>query len=247
MWHVQQMGQGPVLLLLHGTGASTHSWRDLAPRLAAQFTVIAPDLPGHGFSAMPAPAQLSLTGMARAVADLVDVLGLTIAGAVGHSAGAAIAVQMVFGRRIAPQVVMGMNAALLPLDGAARVLFPPTARLMAATSLAPRLFAWRASDRSAVTRLIDGTGSTLDERGLALYGRLVGDVKHVSAALGMMARWNLEDLEARLRDLDVPLSLLVGTRDRAVPPAHARRVLAALPLTTPATLTVLEGLSLIHI
>lgn len=31
-WHVQQLGQGPVLLLLHGTGAATHSWRDIAPR-----------------------------------------------------------------------------------------------------------------------------------------------------------------------------------------------------------------------
>ena len=53
-WHVQVMGSGPVLLLLHGTGASSHSWRDLAPRLARHFTVLAPDLPGHGFSAQPA-------------------------------------------------------------------------------------------------------------------------------------------------------------------------------------------------
>ena len=47
-WHVQQMGEGPPILLIHGTGASTHSWRDLAPLLAERFTVIAADLPGHG-------------------------------------------------------------------------------------------------------------------------------------------------------------------------------------------------------
>ena len=52
-WHVQVMGQGPVVLLLHGTGASTHSLRDLAPLLAEHFTVVAPDLPGHGFTAVP--------------------------------------------------------------------------------------------------------------------------------------------------------------------------------------------------
>ena len=52
-WHVQQMGRGPVLLLLHGTGASTHSWRALLPLLAKSFTVVAPDLPGHGFTATP--------------------------------------------------------------------------------------------------------------------------------------------------------------------------------------------------
>ena len=49
-WHVQLMGDGPALLLLHGTGAATHSWRALAPLLAERFTVVAPDLPGHGFT-----------------------------------------------------------------------------------------------------------------------------------------------------------------------------------------------------
>ena len=54
-WHVQQWPApapgAPTLLLLHGTGASTHSWRDLAPLLAQHAGVIAVDLPGHGFSA----------------------------------------------------------------------------------------------------------------------------------------------------------------------------------------------------
>ena len=52
-WHVQRMGAGPALLLLHGTGAATHSWRALAPLLAEHFTVVAPDLPGHGFTGPP--------------------------------------------------------------------------------------------------------------------------------------------------------------------------------------------------
>ncbi len=43
-WHVQVMGEGPVALLLHGTGSSSHSWRDVMPRLAKSFTVVAPDL-----------------------------------------------------------------------------------------------------------------------------------------------------------------------------------------------------------
>jgi magnesium chelatase accessory protein len=52
-WHVQVMGKGPCALLLHGTGASTHSFRDLAPALAPDFSVIAVDLPGHGFTGTP--------------------------------------------------------------------------------------------------------------------------------------------------------------------------------------------------
>lgn len=50
-WHVQRMGEGPALLLLHGTAAATHSWAGLMPLLARRFTVIAIDLPGHGFTA----------------------------------------------------------------------------------------------------------------------------------------------------------------------------------------------------
>ena len=57
-WHVQMMGTGPQVLLLHGAGAATHSWRDVAPLLARDFTVIAPDLPGHGFTDTPRGRRL---------------------------------------------------------------------------------------------------------------------------------------------------------------------------------------------
>ena len=71
-WHVQIMGAGPPLLLVHGTGASTHSWRDLMPLLAERYRVVAPDLPGHGFTQMPASSEgLSLPGMAAGVASLL--------------------------------------------------------------------------------------------------------------------------------------------------------------------------------
>lgn len=236
-WHLQRMGDGPGLLLIHGTGASTHSWRDLAPRLATRFTVLGIDLPGHGFTDMPAAReQLSLTGMATALGALVAAVGLDVRWVVGHSAGAAIAARMALDRHIAPRGLIGINAALLPLDGLSGLLFPPAARLMASSPLAARLFAWRAADSRSVQRLVAGTGSTLDARGIEFYGRLVRDVKHVSAALGMMANWDLERLT--LRRLAAPLTLIAGTADRAVPLAQARRAQA---LATGATLHLLDG------
>ncbi len=69
-WHVQRMGEGPPLLLIHGTGAATHSWRALLPLLAQHFDVIAPDLPGHGFTQSPPSHRLSLPGMAADVSRL---------------------------------------------------------------------------------------------------------------------------------------------------------------------------------
>ncbi|MEM7746067.1 MAG: alpha/beta fold hydrolase, partial [Pseudomonadota bacterium] len=90
-WHVQRMGSGPRLLLLHGTGGATHSWRGLLPALADRFDVVAPDLPGHGFSSM---GMASLPGMAGAVRDLLATLDVAPEYIVGHSAGAAIALRL---------------------------------------------------------------------------------------------------------------------------------------------------------
>ena len=75
-WHVQVWGEGPVLLLLHGTGAATHSWRALAPLLAEHFTVVAPDLPGHGFTTGGPAGGLAMPAMARAVGELLRTMDL---------------------------------------------------------------------------------------------------------------------------------------------------------------------------
>ena len=50
-WHVQIAGEtGPTILLLHGTGASAHSWSEIIPQLAAHARIVVPDLPGHAFT-----------------------------------------------------------------------------------------------------------------------------------------------------------------------------------------------------
>jgi len=228
-WHVQHLGRGPVLLLVHGTGAATHSWRSLAPRLAAAFTVIAPDLPGHGFTASPAPARLSLPGMARDLGTLLEELEVEPALVVGHSAGAAIAARMVLDELLAPQGLVSLNGALLPLRGLAGHIFSPMAKLFARSPLTARLFARRANDPAAIERLLRGTGSAFDREGVALYRRLVSRPGHVAAALNMMANWDLEPLARELGALRVPLLLLVGDNDRTIPPSDARRAGAILP------------------
>ncbi len=249
-WHVQQFpGPGPdapCLLLLHGTGASTHSWRDLAPLLAQRYQVIAPDLPGHAFTGLPpggvGSPQLTLPGMAAALHGLLFALGQTPLRVVGHSAGAAIAVRMCLDGLIQPQRLTGLNAALLPLGGLAGAVFSPAAKLMAAAPLVPRLFAWRARDPAVLQRLLNSTGSTLDATGTDLYRRLVGSPAHATGALGMMANWDLPTLAAELPRLAVPLDLLVGSRDRTVPPEQAQRVRARLNDAARGCIAVLEGL-----
>ena len=227
-WHVQCLGRGPAMLLLHGTGAATHTWRGLAPLLARHYTVVAPDLPAHGGTARPDDDRMTLPGMAGGLRALLDALGVEPALAVGHSAGAAILARMCLDGAIAPRGLVSLNGALLELPGLPRAVFSPLARLLAASPL-PRLFAWRARDRSAVERLVASTGSQLDAAGVDLYARLVRDPAHVEGVLTMMARWDLAALEAELPGIAVPLLLVVGLQDGTVPPSEGRRVRDRVP------------------
>jgi magnesium chelatase accessory protein len=228
-WHVQQLGDGPVALLVHGTGASTHSWRALAPLLAAHFTVVAPDLPGHGFTQRAPAYQLSLPGMALALDALLRQLEASPVIAVGHSAGAAILARMSLDRRIAPRRLVSLNGALLPLYGTAGHLFSPLAKLLVGIPLVPWLFAQRCADRSVVERMVRDTGSTIEPYGIDLYARLARSPAHVAAALGMMANWDLVSLERELPRLTTPLILVAAGRDRAILPTTAFRVRAIVP------------------
>lgn len=228
-WHVQVAGAGPVMLLVHGTGAATHSWRGLLPLLAQHFTVVAPDLPGHGFTEAPAMSRMSLSGMARALQNLLWALEMVPAMATGHSAGAAILVQMVAAGQIEPRSLVGLNGALLPLGGAAGQLFSPLAKLLAGLPGLPDLFAWRAREMKVVRRLIDATGSVIDDEGVALYQRVVTQRSHAAAALAMMAQWDLRSLTDSLGRVQQPALLIAGTQDRTVPPTQSEQVAALLP------------------
>jgi magnesium chelatase accessory protein len=226
-WHVQELGSGPVALLVHGTGASTHSWRSLAPMLAERYRVVAIDLPGHAFTdrlAVP-----SLPEMARVLAEMLRSIDARPALAVGNSAGAAIVARMALDDLIAPAALVSINGAFLPLPGLQGVVFSPMARFLASSPLAAHVFAWRAKDPAAVRRLIGSTGSNIDRVGSELYGRLVRSPAHVEGTLRMMASWELDGLQRDLPSLHVPLLLLVGTNDGTVPPAEAERVKRLLP------------------
>ncbi len=233
-WHVQLMGDAdaPAVLLLHGTGAATHSWRGLAPLLAGHFRVIAPDLPGHGFSSAPPDGDHSLPSFSSLITKLLSALTITPILIIGHSAGAAIAVRMSLDGLAEPESIVSINGALLPLQGLPGQIFSPLAKLLAANSIVPRLFSWRAGDPAVTERLLRGTGSKIDDETLACYGELMRHSSHATAALKMMAHWNLNSLQRDLPRLKTPLHLIVGSNDRTVPVSEADRVKAFLPKTS---------------
>ena len=227
-WHVQRMGAGPKLLLVHGTGASTHSWRALAPLLATRFDILAPDLPGHGFSDSLRSAVASLPAMSKALHQLLGALDFQPDMVVGHSAGAAILARMCLDGMIAPRLLVSLNGAFLPFEGLAGHLFPPMARLLFLNPIAPRLFAWSA-DKAAVSRLLRGMGSVIEPAGIDQYVRLFSNKTHVEGVLAMLANWDLVPLQRDLGKLKTPLALIAAAQDKAVPPETARQIQARLP------------------
>jgi magnesium chelatase accessory protein len=229
-WHVQIMGEGPPLVLLHGTGAATHSWRDIAPLLARTHSVVALDLPGHGFTAMPRyGADFALPRVAQGVTEVLRVLDVAPAALIGHSAGAAIAVRMALDGIDPPLGIVGINAALLPFPGP----LGPWARLLARTLFynpaAIGIFSHRAAQSGAVDDLLRGTGSSIDAAGVALYERLFRTKSHLEGTIALMSHWDLDALYRNLPTLTTPLTLIVGDRDRAVPPSNAAAIRRVVP------------------
>ena len=227
-WHVQVMGEGPALLLLHGTGAATHSWRDVMPKLAANHTVVAVDLPGHAFTQPPSKNSLSLPGMAAAVATLLRTLNVSPVRAVGHSAGAAVLVRMAVERLFAPHDIISFNGAFFPVTGVAGQFFSPLAKTFANATLVQKLFA-KMADRKAVERLLRDTGSNIDAEGITLYQQLFSNEGHIAGTLGMMAAWDLHWVPQDLKNLPVPMTLVFASGDRTIPPARAAEAAKLVP------------------
>ena len=230
LWHVQEVGAGPVVLLLHGAGGATHSFRHLIPLLIPQYRIVALDLPGQGLSVLGARGRCGLDPVAEDIAALIRHQGWQPFAIIGHSAGAAIAQRLA---EILPlNAVIGINSALGAFEGLEGWLFPVMAKALALTPFVPSLFSKLAGTPTQVRQLIATTGSTLDEEGLALYLHLMKKPAHVSATLAMMAQWNLTPFLRRLKDQKVPSLLLTATNDRAVPPTVSARAAQVMPNAT---------------
>ena len=220
-WHVQEVGAGKTVLLLHGAGGSTHSFRDLLLQLSTQYHVIALDLPGHGFTQLGARHRSGLDLMAKDIAALCIQEGWAPDVIVGHSAGAAVAFRLAAPdllQREYPHIVIGINAALSEFKGIAGLLFPTMAKTLAALPFTARLFSGASSNSARVEALINSTGSILDAQGLELYRKLIADQNHVDGTLLMMAQWQLRPLLNQLPKHKSDAYFIVGDRDRTVLP-----------------------------
>jgi magnesium chelatase accessory protein len=222
-WHVQVAGreEAPPLLLIHGTGATTHSFADLAPLLAQQFRVIIPDLPGHGFTqklSTPDPDNV-----AKAVAALLAELGVAPAMVLGHSVGAAIAFTLAAQGLVQPNALVALGGALLPFDGVGKV-YPGLAKALFVNPFMPAFFSFTTRLQSMPDLLQRWTGSRSTREQVAHYERLFRSPAHTGGALALMAHWDLDAIERTIAHIHCPVLLLHGERDKTVPPSTSHTV-----------------------
>lgn len=253
-WHVQVhdakrgMGPGglaPTLILLHGTGASTHSWSDLIEPLTEFACVVNVDLPGHGFTRGAATSMLTLPGMARELDALIRAMNLSgDLVFVGHSAGAPLAIEWVLnhgkvsgtskvsGTGTVPDTlkvrhIIGLNPSLVPPPPLYTTLLGPVVAPIATSSPMTGMLAYIAANTGMVDQLLDSTGSKIPAGHRERYKFLFSQNSHVQGAMGFMAGADLPSILERGKRLTVPISFLVGQQDSWVKEAPLKEVIAA--------------------
>lgn len=207
------------MLLLHGTGASAHSWRPLVDVLESRFELVSIDLPGHGFTRTPSEFQPSLPNVCKAVQALLAEMDLAPQILVGHSAGAAIAITLAARHSVSPAWLVSINGALKPFDGLMRMIAPVTAKAASFGGLAAWMVARNSPGDARVRNLVRNVGSDPDRVPIDPYATLLRRRGHIQGALRMMAHWDLRDLMRDCAGLDLPMTFLAGAQDKAVPPS----------------------------
>ncbi|MBI3216670.1 MAG: alpha/beta hydrolase [Mycobacterium sp.] len=229
-------GSGPALLLIHGIGDNSTTWDTVQAKLAQRFTVIAPDLLGHGQSDKPR-ADYSVAAYANGMRDLLGVLDIERVTVVGHSLGGGVAMQFAYqfpqlverlilvgAGGVTKDVNVALRVASLPMGGEALALLRlplvlPT--LQIAGKLAGALF-----------------GSTSVGRDLPDVLRILRDLPEPTASsaftrtLRAVVDWRgqvVTMLDRCYLTESVPVQLIWGEEDVVIPVGHARMAHAAMP------------------
>ena len=227
-------GSGPLLVLVHGITSSSASWEPVLPALAEHFTIIAPDLLGHGQSDKPA-GDYSLGSHACLVRDLMLALGHEQGTIVGHSLGGGIAMQAAYQfPELVGRLVLVSSGGL----GREVSLFLRAVTLPGAEVVLPLIASRPVLDAGSVISRVIGriglqAGSDLAEiaRGIASLNDIGARRAFVHTARSVIDPFGQRvDARDRLYLAEAVPSLLVwGEADPIIPAEHGRRAHGLMP------------------
>lgn len=222
--HYLEVGEGPALVLIHGLGASTFTFRRIVPDLARRFRVVALDLKGFGFSERPA-GDYSLGTQVALVRQVMDRLGIDRGSVLGHSMGGVVAMRLALTHpERVERLILASSASDMDLGrhawGAAVAgrMLP----VIAPFTLHNRRF----RELSLKSGYYDPAGCT--EEVIQGY-MLPGTVRGYLRALGnTMAHWR-RDPPLRPAEITQPTLILWGAADRWLPPSRGERLHGLIP------------------
>ena len=227
-------GQGPALLLLHGLGCDHTTWEPVIRSLAKKYTVIAPDLLGHGRSAKPR-ADYSVGGYANGMRDLLTVLNIDKVTVVGHSLGGGVAMQFAyqFPERTERMILVapgGLGPEVTPIIRA--VSLPGFHAVMGALTL-PGLRHLGMAGMRALSR--SGLSMTHDLDEVAeIYDtfkdpRARRAIRHVVRAVVDTRGQIVTMVDRAYLTQAMPMLVVWGSEDKVIPVKHAETAAAVAP------------------
>jgi pimeloyl-ACP methyl ester carboxylesterase len=227
-------GSGPPVVLIHGMLNSSSHWQAVARQLAEHYTVIAPDLIGHGDSAAPR-GDYSLGAHAASIRDLLAAIGVERATIVGHSLGGGVAMQFFYQfpqrvERLALVSSGGLGREVSPMLRAATL---PGMSLLLSATIHPRLLAALRDVGGRLRKRGIGAGVYLQAITRALRPLENADARqaflHTLRAV-IDIRGQRVAATDRLDLLDaIPTMIVWGERDNTIPLEHGRLAHAAIP------------------
>lgn len=229
-------GSGPVLLLIHGIGDNSTTWSTVHSKLAQRFTVIAPDLLGHGQSDKPR-ADYSVAAYANGMRDLMSVLDIERATVVGHSLGGGVAMQFAyqFPQLVERLILVGAGGVTKDVNIALRVAsLPMGGEALALLRLPFVLPTLQVAGQVAGAML----GRTAVGRDLPDVLRILRDLPEPTASsaftrtLRAVVDWRgqvVTMLDRCYLTESVPVQLIWGRQDVVIPVEHAHMAHAAMP------------------
>jgi pimeloyl-ACP methyl ester carboxylesterase len=229
-------GSGPAIVLIHGLGANSSTWNAVQTRLAHRFTVIAPDLLGHGESDKPR-TDSSVAAYANGLRDLLLVLGIDRVTVVGHSLGGGVAMQFAYQF---PELVERL--VLVATGGVTRDV-GIALRLASLSMVSEALAVLRLPGAVPALRLVGrigrlAAGSTGFGRDLPHVLEVLAELREPGAAaafsrtLRAVIDWRgqmITMLDRSYLAEPIPVQLIWGEQDSVIPVSHARLAHAAMP------------------
>ena len=226
--YVEQQGTGQVVVLLHGFGESSYSWRRVMPELARSFRVVAPDLNGFGWTERPRDAQsYTREGQERLVLGVLGALGVTRAQFVGHSYGGSLTLFLASRHPdlVRSMVLVDSAAPTYSDDRRSRVAsIRPLDSLLVRLALTPRHI------RGSLLASVYDPALVTPELVRAYLERLLVHGED-DAYYGLTARLSRQEAAAgvELETLALPALVVWGAEDRLIRAEAGRRAARRLP------------------